>query len=101
MDLSDGDDDASGEEVHTNLGNVVIEENNSSNMTSEDQSRTATITKSASHKMSANIIFNNDPHMYQGYYQNCQQIFEGQVSKGIVKHTFSPKNITLLLNLTK
>jgi len=100
MDLSDGDDDASGEEVHTNLGNVVIEENNSSNMTSEDQSRTATITKSASHKMPANIIFNNDPHMYQGYYQNCQQIFEGQVSKDLSKSVDETNDIPLQDALT-
>lgn len=80
MDLSDGDDDTSGGDVHTNFGNVEVKEHIGSHTNPEDGPSPASTQIPTSQTMTCNIVYNNDPHMYQNYYQNCQHTVEGNLS---------------------
>lgn len=70
MDLSDGDDDGEGSEVETNEKIVQASQPIVTDINSDDGSLSTHV---PSQVMTANIVYNNQPQMYQSYYQNYQQ----------------------------
>ena len=80
MDLSDGDDDCEGSEVEANTKIVQVSEQIGANANVDDASLSTHI---PSQGMTANIVYNNQPQMYQSYYQNYhQQMLHQQSSIG-------------------
>ena len=78
MELSDGDEGCEGSEVHTHTEKIEKEL-----PVSESASTISSSQMTSSQIVAGNIVYNNQPHIYQNYYQNYQQIFPGQLPTGI------------------
>ena len=82
MDLSDGDDDGEGSEneVNEKIVQAVLSE-------TDNNSANASLSPHVpSHAMTANIVYNNHPQMYQSYYQNYHQQMLHQQGKIFAKN---------------
>lgn len=82
MELSDGDEGCEGSEVHTHTEKIEKEL-----PVSESASTISSSQMTSSQIVAGNIVYNNQPHIYQNYYQNYQQIFPGQLPTGVSKDT--------------
>ena len=78
MELSDGDESCDGGEVQTQPEKIEKELPVSATANTISSSQ-----MTASQIVAGNIVYNNQPHIYQSYYQNYQQIFSGQLPRGI------------------
>ena len=83
MDLSDGDDDGEGSENEVNEKIVQPSQPTETDVNSANASLSPHV---PSHAMTANIVYNNQPQMYQSYYQNYHQQMLHQQGKIFAKN---------------
>ena len=83
MDLSDGDDDGEGSENEANEKIVQASQPVETDINSANASLSPRV---PSHVMTANIVYNNQPQMYQSYYQNYHQQMLHQQGKIFAKN---------------
>ena len=83
MDLSDGDDDGEGSENEANEKIVQASQPIETDINSDNASLSPHV---PSHVMTANIVYNNQPQMYQSYYQNYNQQMLHQQGKIFAKN---------------
>ena len=77
MELSDGDECSDGGEVQTHTEKIEKE------LPVSASTSTTSSQITASQIGAGNIVYNNQPHIYQNYYQNYPHIFPGQLPAGI------------------